>query len=91
MGKACLITLALSSQLIAALVTLETVRNLTVVTDECRERIVGRIGAGDGHGIAGMREQFVFASRGEDEDDGGEVEDVSTSLYIPGLRFRLPI
>jgi hypothetical protein len=77
--------LVYGGQVISALVTLQTMRNLTVLTRECKEKIVGS-GEVDGGlvdemarvlgGVGG--EQVLL--RGGDED-GGEVEDVSAFSF----------
>lgn len=77
------LSLVLLLQPISGLVTLQTIRNLTALTDECKERIVesGNVA----HGIAGMlggfgrgAGQVVF---GGGEGDGDEVEDVSSYWF----------
>ena len=75
----------LNSQLITALVTLGTIRNLTLLTDECRERVVdgdsvtmGAIAGG------GSGRQGVLVA----EDEGGEVEDVSSVFVFSELIFH---
>jgi len=65
-----LITLSLVLQPIFGLVTLQTIRNLTALTDECKERIVESGVVVDQ--MARILGQVVFG--GQDE---GEVEDVS--------------
>jgi len=80
-----MITLTLC-QLIAGLVTLQTIRNLTEVTDECRERILeswsGSVSGGEVEGavidemarvLGGVGGQVVLTVDGDKE----EVEDVS--------------
>jgi hypothetical protein len=72
------------AQLISGLVTLQTIRNLTAVTDECKERIVESRGVVademsrvlSGTGVVGGAGQVVLYS-GDDE----EVEDVSCSFF----------
>jgi hypothetical protein len=72
-----------------ALLTLQTMRNLTEITEECRERIVGAeldvVGEVDGMArvLMGVEDQTVLRG-GHDEDEGedeGEVEDVSFSFF----------
>ena len=77
-----LIQLLLCSHLIAALITLDTMRNLTAITDECRERIV----AGDDGGKLGMEIPGQVVLLGE--RDGGEVEDVSLRFVFFSSRER---
>jgi uncharacterized protein GlcG (DUF336 family) len=77
------ITFSLILQPISGLVTLQTIRNLTAVTDECKERIVEGGGVVidemarvlGGLGVRGGSSQLVL--NGGDE----EVEDVSFSFF----------
>jgi len=67
---------------ICALVTLQTIRNLTTVTNECRERITS---SGDVEGVRVEIDPMVRVLGGQavlsgDDDDGEEIEDVSPSL-----------
>ncbi|RFU34643.1 hypothetical protein B7463_g1740, partial [Scytalidium lignicola] len=81
--------LILGANPILALVTLETVRNLTIITNECLERVTGTAGAAngggamkwleEGHGEQAVFENLVVAGH-EDEE---EVEaTVSAALRI---------
>jgi hypothetical protein len=66
------------SNLVTPLVTLDTMRNLTVITEECRERITGGT---DGKVGMSMPGQVVLgagiSAGGENGDDSDEIEDVS--------------
>jgi hypothetical protein len=64
-------------QLTSAFIQQETIRNLTIITDECRERIVslGSVSQVDEMArVLGGAGQTVLRGGGDDED---EVEDVS--------------
>jgi len=62
--------LLLSSHLVLALVTLDTIRDLTSLTDECRDRITDE---GDVIQLPGTLQVHL----GSGQEDGGEIEDVS--------------
>lgn len=62
--------LLLSSHLVLALVTLDTIRDLTSLTDECRDRITDE---GDVIQLPGTEQVHL----GSGQEDGGEIEDVS--------------
>jgi hypothetical protein len=87
-----LIALSLG-QLIVGLVTLQTIRNLTEVTDECRERILesGSVSGNAGEvvidemarvlgGVGVGGGQAVL--RGDGDGDGEEVENVSSVTFF---------
>ncbi|PSS25097.1 hypothetical protein M430DRAFT_39234 [Amorphotheca resinae ATCC 22711] len=60
--------LLLSSHLVLALVTLDTIRDLTSLTDECRDRITDE---GDVIQLPGTPQVHL----GSGQEDGGEIED----------------
>lgn len=87
--------IALGPSPIVALVTLATVRNLTVVTNECLERVTGLPSAvqsapgwlGQGQGeqtiFGGILESLDSLSK-ETDEDRDEIEAVSsTALFFP--------
>jgi hypothetical protein len=65
------------SYLITALVTLDTMRNLTAITDECRKRITGGADGKAGMSMPGQVVLDAGISAGENGDDSDEIEDVS--------------
>ena len=82
------------SQVIEALVTLDTIRNLTITTDECRERILesGKVDLGDGdvdgmvRALDGFAGQEILSGHGGNGEDGDEVEDVRPLPSLPSLQ-----
>jgi hypothetical protein len=85
-----LIALSLG-QLIVGLVTLQTIRNLTGVTDECRERILESGGVSGNAGEVVIDEMArvlggVGVGGGQavlrGDGDGEEVEDVSSLTFF---------
>jgi hypothetical protein len=76
------ITAQLLLQPISALVTLQTIRNLTTLTDECKDRIVesGNVMVdGMARVLGGVQVGQVVLDGGGDEE---EVEDVSCSYFL---------
>ena len=76
--------------LVSGLVTLQTVRDITNATEECRGRITAKDTEGKGMqvvvGMEGMGQSVLSTGRGDDE--GEDVEDVSLFLL---LLLNLPI
>jgi hypothetical protein len=64
---------------VRGLVTLQTIRDITNVTEECREQIMGKEIEREGMllvvGVDGVGEQSVL-SGGHGDEDGEDVEDV---------------
>ncbi len=74
---ACLLLFLWLGQLTSAFIQQETIKNLTIITDECRERIVslGSVSQVDEMArVLGGAGQTVLRGGADDED---EVEDVS--------------
>jgi hypothetical protein len=74
----------LAGHLTHALITLQTIRNLTELTDDCRERITGITVEGlveiDEMARVLGRTQQVMLTGGDEDEDGDEVEVVSCSF-----------
>lgn len=82
--------LALFLSISTALITLESIRDLTRLTDDLRGKIEdsvedsveGKVRV-EGNGVSGERGQVVFSGRGKNGDvDEGEVEDVSPLSFL---------